>query len=79
MASQGSRTQDSPEAGWPFTLRQPNQGESFIVPVLPQDLAGNQPQIVVLAGSVTPYRNDTDRELAFRQVGKLSGLTDFHP
>ena len=27
-----------------------------------------QPQIILLAGEVTPYRNDTDREMPFRQV-----------
>ncbi|KAI0275799.1 Creatinase/aminopeptidase [Russula aff. rugulosa BPL654] len=35
--------------------------------LLPSD-SQTKPQIIVLAGSVTPYRNDTDRELAFRQV-----------
>ncbi|KAF8257663.1 Creatinase/aminopeptidase [Lactarius quietus] len=28
----------------------------------------NKPQVIVVAGSVTPFRNDTDRELPFRQV-----------
>ena len=71
MASQGSCTEDPPEAGRPITLRQPNQGDFFVVLAPTEDSAGKQPQIIVLAGSVTPYRNDTDRELAFRQVGEL--------
>lgn len=36
-----------------------------------RDSIEKQPQIVVLAGSVTPYRNDTDRELPFRQVRRV--------
>ncbi|KAH9052665.1 Creatinase/aminopeptidase [Lactarius vividus] len=32
-------------------------------------------QIIVLAGSVTPYRNDTDRELPFRQESNFFYLT----
>ncbi|KAH8113083.1 prolidase [Phellopilus nigrolimitatus] len=37
-----------------------------------------KPQIALLAGAVTPYRNDTDRELPFRQESNfyyLSGCT----
>ncbi|KAI0295060.1 Creatinase/aminopeptidase [Multifurca ochricompacta] len=30
-----------------------------------------KPQIIILSGSVTPYRNDTDREMPFRQVGAI--------
>ncbi|KAI0933258.1 hypothetical protein AcV7_004776 [Taiwanofungus camphoratus] len=38
----------------------------------------SKPQIVLLAGAVTPYRNDTDREMIFRQESNffyLSGCT----
>ncbi|KAN0137632.1 Metallo peptidase [Lactarius tabidus] len=35
----------------------------------------NKPQIVVLAGSVTAFRNDTDRELSFRQESSFFYLT----
>ncbi|KAI0289889.1 Creatinase/aminopeptidase [Multifurca ochricompacta] len=34
-----------------------------------------KPQIIVLAGSVTPYRNDTDRELPFRQESNFFYIT----
>ncbi|EIM80605.1 Creatinase/aminopeptidase [Stereum hirsutum FP-91666 SS1] len=37
-----------------------------------------KPQIILLAGEVTPYRNDTDREMVFRQESNflyLSGCT----
>ncbi|KAH9168519.1 Creatinase/aminopeptidase [Lactarius sanguifluus] len=34
-----------------------------------------KPQIIVLVGSVTPYRNDTDRELPFRQESNFFYLT----
>jgi Xaa-Pro dipeptidase len=37
-----------------------------------------QPQVLLLAGEVTPFRNDTDRELPFRQESNfyyLSGCT----
>ncbi|KAI9433168.1 hypothetical protein H4582DRAFT_2131793 [Lactarius indigo] len=34
-----------------------------------------KPQIIVLAGSVIPYRNDTDRELSFRQESNFFYLT----
>ncbi|KAI6144193.1 Creatinase/aminopeptidase [Pisolithus tinctorius] len=50
----------------------------------------DKPQVIVLAGSETPYRNDTDRELPFRQESNffyLSGcavpgtffLATYHP
>ncbi|KAF8581172.1 prolidase [Ramaria rubella] len=35
----------------------------------------NKPQIVVLNGAQTPYRNDTDRELPFRQESNFYYLT----
>ncbi|OCH89971.1 Creatinase/aminopeptidase [Obba rivulosa] len=50
---------------------------SKLVELLP-DIERNKPQIALLAGSVTPFRNDTDRELPFRQESNfyyLSGCT----
>ncbi|KAI9433170.1 Creatinase/aminopeptidase [Lactarius indigo] len=41
----------------------------------PEEQTKKQPQIIVLAGSVTPYRNDTDRELSFRQESNFVYLT----
>jgi hypothetical protein len=35
----------------------------------------HQPQVLVLAGAATPYRNDTDRELPFRQESNFFYLT----
>ncbi|TBU40663.1 Creatinase/aminopeptidase [Dichomitus squalens] len=35
----------------------------------------NKPQIVLLAGEVTPFRNDTDREMPFRQESNFFYLT----
>ncbi|TFY51712.1 hypothetical protein EVG20_g10871 [Dentipellis fragilis] len=35
-----------------------------------------KPQIILLAGSVTPYRNDTDREMVFRQESNFNYLSD---
>ncbi|KZV65736.1 prolidase [Peniophora sp. CONT] len=34
-----------------------------------------KPQIILLVGEVTPYRNDTDRELPFRQESNFNYLT----
>lgn len=43
----------------------------------------DQPQIAVLAGAETPFRNDTDREMPFRQVlheyYMLKRWTDMRP
>ncbi|CAL1701697.1 unnamed protein product [Somion occarium] len=35
----------------------------------------NKPQVALLAGSATPYRNDTDREMPFRQESNFYYLT----
>ena len=37
-----------------------------------------QPQVIMLHGAHTPYRNDTDRELPFRQVRKLRSSPIFY-
>ncbi|KAI0059159.1 Creatinase/aminopeptidase [Artomyces pyxidatus] len=34
-----------------------------------------KPQIILLAGAVTPYRNDTDREMPFRQESNFNYLS----
>ncbi|KAG6333855.1 hypothetical protein ID866_5230 [Astraeus odoratus] len=36
---------------------------------------GDKPQVILLAGSQIPYRNDTDRELPFRQESNFFYLT----
>ncbi|KAF5338816.1 hypothetical protein D9758_012049 [Tetrapyrgos nigripes] len=48
-----------------------------LVNILPQS-EKTKPQILLLSGEVTPFRNDTDREIAFRQESNfyyLSGCT----
>ncbi|KAF9260381.1 Creatinase/aminopeptidase [Marasmius fiardii PR-910] len=35
----------------------------------------SKPQVVLLAGEVTPFRNDTDREIAFRQESNFYYMT----
>ncbi|THH09949.1 hypothetical protein EW145_g1658 [Phellinidium pouzarii] len=48
-----------------------------LIELLPE-AARTKPQIALLAGAVTPYRNDTDREMPFRQESNfyyLSGCT----
>ncbi|KAL5480336.1 hypothetical protein ACEPAI_1606 [Sanghuangporus weigelae] len=37
-----------------------------------------KPQIALLAGAVTPYRNDTDREMPFRQESNFCYLSGCH-
>jgi len=39
------------------------------------DSCCSKPQVVLLAGEVTPFRNDTDRELLFRQESNFFYLT----
>lgn len=45
-----------------------------LVELLPQTEQA-KPQIVLLAGEVTPYRNDTDREMPFRQESNFYYLS----
>ncbi|RDB21883.1 putative Xaa-Pro aminopeptidase PEPP [Hypsizygus marmoreus] len=48
-----------------------------IIALLPES-EKTKPQVLLLAGEVTPYRNDTDREMPFRQESNfyyLSGCT----
>ncbi|KZS99997.1 Creatinase/aminopeptidase [Laetiporus sulphureus 93-53] len=45
-----------------------------LIELLPS-MEQNEPQIILLAGAVTPYRNDTDRELSFRQESNFYYLS----
>ncbi|OJT05872.1 hypothetical protein TRAPUB_3285 [Trametes pubescens] len=45
-----------------------------LVELLPE-VEQNKPQIVLLAGEVTPFRNDTDREMPFRQESNFFYLS----
>jgi Xaa-Pro dipeptidase len=47
---------------------------SNLLKVLPK-AEQSKPQILLLAGNVTPYRNDTDREMPFRQESNFYYLT----
>ena len=61
ISSVKTYTENSSKAGWSFASRRGatwKQVDSKL-----WDSFEKQPQVAVFAGSVTPYRNDTDREL----------------
>jgi len=55
--------------------RSPSLHYSFGPRLTPSFFSIQKPQVLLLAGEVTPFRNDTDRELLFRQESNFFYLT----